>query len=67
MIFNIEAGPQKHIEGIKLIADQWAIFVKLHRKSNLGTRDKVMFKISRVDSIKFAIIEAYTLEIKVAD
>jgi len=67
MIFNIEAGPQKYIEGIKLIADQWAIFVKLYRESNLGTRDKAIFEISRADSAKFATIKAYTLEIKVAN
>jgi len=63
MIFNIEAGPQKYIEGIKLIANQWAMFVKLYRESDLGTRDKAMFEISRADSAKFATIEAYTSEI----
>jgi len=67
MIFNIKAGPQKYIEGIKLIANQWAIFIKLYRESNLGTRDKAIFEISRADSAKFATIEAYTLEIKVAN
>jgi len=41
--------------------------MKLYRESNLGIRDKVIFKISRVDSTKFATIEAYTLEIKVAN
>jgi len=41
--------------------------VKLYRESDLSTRDKVMFEISRVDSTKFAIIEAYTLVIKVAN
>jgi len=41
--------------------------VKLYRESNLGTRDKAMFEISRADSVKFATIEAYTLEIKVAN
>jgi len=41
--------------------------MKLYRESNLGIRDKAIFKISRVDSIKFATIEAYTLEIKVAN
>jgi len=41
--------------------------VKLYRESNLGTRDKAMFKISRADSAKFATIKAYTLEIKVAN
>jgi len=67
MIFNIEAGPQKYIEGIKLIANQWAIFMKLYRESNLGIRDKAMFEISRADSAKFATIKAYTSEIKVAN
>jgi len=41
--------------------------VKLYRESDLGTRDKAMFKISRADSVKFATIEAYTSEIKVAN
>jgi len=41
--------------------------VKLYRESNLGTRDKAIFEISRVDLIKLAIIEAYTSEIKVAN
>jgi len=41
--------------------------VKLYYKSDLDTRDKAIFKISRVDSIKFAIIEAYTLVIKVVN
>jgi len=67
MIFNIEAGLQKHIEGIKLIANQWAIFVKLYRESDLGIRDRAMFEILRADSAKFATIKAYTSEIKVAN
>jgi len=41
--------------------------MKLYRESNLGTRDKAIFKILRADSVKFATIEAYTLEIKVAN
>jgi len=41
--------------------------VKLYRESDLDTRDKAMFKISRVDSTKFATIEAYTSAIKVAN
>jgi len=41
--------------------------MKLYRKSDLGTRDKVIFEISRVDSIKFASIEVYTLVIKVVN
>jgi len=41
--------------------------VKLYRESNLGIRDRAMFEISRVDSIKFATIKAYTLEIKAAN
>jgi len=41
--------------------------VKLYRESDLDIRDKAMFEISRADSVKFAIIEAYTLEIKVAN
>jgi len=41
--------------------------MKLYRESDLGTRDKAMFEISRADSIKFATIEAYTSEIKVAN
>jgi len=43
------------------------MFIKLYRESNLGIRDKAMFKISRADLIKFATIEAYTLEIKVVN
>jgi len=41
--------------------------MKLYRESDLGTRDKVIFKILRADSIKFATIEAYTLVIKVVN
>jgi len=41
--------------------------MKLYRESNLGIRDKAMFKISRADSVKFATIKAYTLEIKAAN
>jgi len=41
--------------------------VKLYRESDLGIRDKAIFKILRADSTKFATIEAYTLEIKVAN
>jgi len=41
--------------------------MKLYRESDLGTRDKAMFEISRVDSTKFATIEAYILVIKVAN
>jgi len=41
--------------------------MKLYRESNLDIRDKAIFEISRVDSVKFATIEAYTLEIKVAN
>jgi len=41
--------------------------MKLYRESDLGTRDKAIFKISRADSIKFATIEAYTLAIKVVN
>jgi len=67
MVFYIEVDLQKHIEGIKLIANQWAIFIKLYRESDLGTRDKAMFEISRADSTKFATIEAYTSVIKVAN
>jgi len=43
------------------------MFVKLYRESNLGTRDKVMFEISRADSAKFATIKAYASEIKAAN
>jgi len=55
------------MEDIKLIANQWAIFIKLYRESNLGIRDKAIFEILRADSIKFATIEAYTSEIKVVN
>jgi len=41
--------------------------VKLYRESDLGTRDKAMFEISRADSAKFATIKAYALEIKAAN
>jgi len=41
--------------------------MRLYRESNLGIRDKAIFKILRADSIKFVIIKAYTLEIKVAN
>jgi len=41
--------------------------VKLYRESDLGIRDKAIFEISRADSVKFATIEAYTSEIKVAN
>jgi len=41
--------------------------MKLYRESDLGTRDKAMFEISRADSAKFGTIEAYTSEIKVAN
>jgi len=41
--------------------------MKLYRESDLGTRDKVMVKILRVDSIKFTTIEAYILVIKVVN
>jgi len=41
--------------------------VKLYRESDLGIRDKAIFEISRADSVKFATIKAYTLEIKVAN
>jgi len=41
--------------------------VKLYRESDLSIRDKAMFEISRADSVKFATIEAYTLEIKAAN
>jgi len=43
------------------------MFMKLYYESDLGTRDKAMFKILRVDSTKFATIEAYTSEIKAAN
>jgi len=43
------------------------MFIKLYRESNLGTRDKAIFEILRADSTKFATIETYTLEIKVAN
>ncbi len=38
--------------------------MKLYSESDLGTRDKVMFEISRADSSKYATIEAYASEIK---
>jgi len=41
--------------------------MKLYRESDLGIRDKAMFEILRADSVKFATIKAYTLEIKVAN
>ncbi len=41
--------------------------MKLYNESNLGTRDKVIFKILRADSLKYTTIEAYTLEIKVVN
>jgi len=41
--------------------------MKLYRESDLGTRDKAMFKISRADSVKFATIKTYTSEIKAAN
>ncbi len=41
--------------------------MKLYNESNLGTRDKVIFKILRADSLKYIIIEVYTLEIKVVN
>ncbi len=41
--------------------------MKLYSESNLGTRDKVIFKILRTDSLKYATIKAYTLEIKVVN
>jgi len=41
--------------------------MKLYRESNLGTRDKAIFEISRADLVKFATIEAYTSEIKVVN
>jgi len=43
------------------------MFVKLYRESDLDTRDKAIFEISRADSAKFATIKAYTSEIKVAN
>jgi len=43
------------------------MFVKLYRESNLGTRDRAIFEISRADSTKFATIKAYTSEIKAAN
>jgi len=41
--------------------------MKLYRESDLGTRDRAMFEILRVDSAKFVTIKAYTSEIKVAN
>jgi len=41
--------------------------MKLYRESDLGSRDKAMFEILRADSVKFATIKAYALEIKVAN
>jgi len=41
--------------------------MKLYYESDLDIRDKAIFKILRVDSIKFVTIKAYTLEIKVAN
>jgi len=41
--------------------------MKLYRESNLGIRDRAMFEILRADSVKFATIKTYTLEIKVAN
>ncbi len=41
--------------------------MKLYNESNLGTRDKVIFKILRADSLKYITIEVYTLEIKVVN
>ncbi len=39
--------------------------MKLYSESNLGIRDKVIFEILKADSLKYATIEVYTLEIKV--
>jgi hypothetical protein len=41
--------------------------MKLYSKSDLGTRDKVIFKILKADSLKYATIEVYILEIKVVN
>lgn len=67
MVFHIEAGPQAHIEGLNLIADQWATFVRLYKQSDLVTRDKAMFAIARADSAKYATIDAYATAIKAAN
>ncbi len=38
--------------------------MKLYNKSNLGTRDKVIFKILKADSLKYATINIYASIIK---